>query len=123
MARTTQVTLNFISPIEKHKLEKPYRLYVGASDLSPEATLTNYGTKPVTGIHIEDVRGEENKYNIDTQGFQFVKHSQSFTDFGNAEDVDKSFIPQVEKVILDNIPYAERVVVFDWRVGTPSPFQ
>ncbi|KAK0721788.1 hypothetical protein B0T26DRAFT_644479, partial [Lasiosphaeria miniovina] len=72
-------------------------------------------------IPLHDLRNEEVSCTLDEHGFKFIRHGQTFEEFGNGELIEKEYIPQVENVILDNVPGAERVFVFDWRVRLPWP--
>lgn len=114
--KSVTVTLNFLKRLELYETEKPYRLYVGQPLDAPDAVITNVQTGPTPGIQLTDARGDEDKFLLDVHGFQFVKHDQSFSNFDDAQAVERDYLPAVERVISDNVGYADRVVVFDWRV-------
>ncbi|EEP78484.1 predicted protein [Uncinocarpus reesii 1704] len=113
---TITAQLNFLKPIDSYKTEKPYWLFIGKPETAPDVDLTNVVTETVTDIPVHDVRGHEEKYSLDEHGFQFIKHNQTFQAFEDEERIKTEFLPQVEKVIRENVPYVERVLVYDWRV-------
>ncbi|CAG7555136.1 unnamed protein product [Fusarium equiseti] len=112
--------LCFIKELDRYRHEKPYLLFVGKPASAENEQNTNVELETVTDIPIHDVRGSQHKYNIDDHGFQFVSHQQTFSDFENEDLIDQQYLPQVQKVISENIPYAKKVFVFDWRVSAKS---
>ncbi|KAK4445512.1 hypothetical protein QBC34DRAFT_306915 [Podospora aff. communis PSN243] len=115
MASQIPVSINFLKRLELYKTEKPFRIHVGQPAGLPEMRTTNIETEPKI-VMLTDVRGKEGDYNLDTHGFQFVTHHQEFSSFTEAQAVEKEYLPEVETVILDNVPGADRAVVFDWRI-------
>lgn len=58
-------------------------------------------------VHINDVRGEENKYNLDKNGFQFHNHKATEREFLDDDQIRGSYYPEVEqllKTMLVSIP-------------------
>ncbi|KAI1409003.1 hypothetical protein F5Y13DRAFT_182363 [Hypoxylon sp. FL1857] len=113
MSQSTFIQLRFLKPLEKYQHEKPYWLFVAKPN---EADMTNVALEAVPGIHVHDVRGEEENYKLDEHGFQFVSHGLDFEAFHDNQRIEREYLPQVEEMILKNIPYAEKVFVFNWRV-------
>lgn len=111
------VQLRFLEPLDKYQHEKPYRLFVGKPD---EADITNVSLETISNIPVHDVRGEEEKYELDEHGFQFVTYDPEFTAFHDEQQIEFQYLPQVKQMILEKVPYAEKVFVFDWRVWIPT---
>ncbi|KAI0149944.1 hypothetical protein F4776DRAFT_603916 [Hypoxylon sp. NC0597] len=113
MSQPALVQLRFLKPLEKYQNEKPYWLFVGKPD---GVDMTNVTLEAVSGIPIHDVRGEEQNYELDKHGFQFISHGLNFEAFHDDQRIEREYLPQVEEMILKNIPYAKKVFVFNWRL-------
>lgn len=64
---------------------------------------------PVT---IHDVSGEEDKYTLDTYGFQFVKHASKEKGFYDVEKIKEEYYPETEQLVKD-VTGATRTFVFN----------
>ncbi|KAL6715314.1 hypothetical protein ACLMJK_007579 [Lecanora helva] len=85
----------------------------------------NYGDVdlPVT---IHDIRGQESSYNIDQHAFATLSTGPSAEkDFASDESIKKNYYPEVEEILLKNVPGAKRVLLFDHTIrrttGTRNP--
>jgi hypothetical protein len=76
----------------------------------------NYTEHPST-VQISDIRGNESSFDLNTQGFTTASNIPSkVTDFSSDEQVTSIYYPEVEKLILENVPGANRVFLFDHTV-------
>ncbi|KAF4959029.1 hypothetical protein FGADI_1907 [Fusarium gaditjirri] len=116
MSGDTVAELSFIKDLDLYKQEKPYLLFVGKPANAENAKHTNIELETVPNIPVHDVRDRHHEYTVDEHGFQFVTHEQTFSDFDNENLINQHYLPEVEKVIYDNVPYAKKVFVFDWRI-------
>lgn len=66
-------------------------------------------TLPVT---IHDISGEEDKYTLDTYGFQFVKHESKEKGFHDVEKIKAEYYPETEQLVKD-VTGASRTFVFN----------
>jgi hypothetical protein len=64
---------------------------------------------PVT---VHDISGEEDKYPIDTYGFQFVKHESKEKGFHDAEKIKAEYYPETAQLVKD-VTGASRTYVFN----------
>jgi hypothetical protein len=97
---------------------KPYN-YVEAP---PEDTpRTNFG--PVLHeVLINDLRGQEANFTLDNNAFSVVSNVPSQEhDFTDDEKIKSVYYPEVEKLILSNVPGAHRVFLFDHTVRRSHP--
>jgi hypothetical protein len=95
----------------KRGTEKPAR-YV--SDPPPGVPRWN-GIDDPRQIRIEDARGREDEFTLDRNGFQLVKAASRVGDFYSAEEVERIYYPEVEKLLRDTLG-ASRVKIFDHTV-------
>ena len=81
----------------------------------------NFG-EDVCDVEINDIRGSESDFNLDTDAFQTVSNVPSAEkDFVDDEHIKQTYYPEVEKLLLENIPGAHKVVLFDHTIRRSSP--
>ena len=73
-------------------------------------------------VTVHDIRGRESEFDINVNGFGVVKGVQSEEkEFTDDESIKSKYYPEVEKVLLDNVPGAKRVFLFDHTVRRSDP--
>ena len=81
----------------------------------------NYGEE-VVEVQMNDIRGHESKFYLDKDAFQAVSGVPSEEkDFTNDEHIKATYYPEVEKLLLDNVPGAHKVTLFDHTIRRSSP--
>lgn len=71
---------------------------------------------------MNDIRGKESDYTLDVDAFQVVSDVPSAEkDFDDDEHIKQTYYPEVEKLLLDNVPGAHKVVLFDHTIRRSSP--
>jgi len=111
------ITLNYFQPPVDGSA--PYN-YV---EKQPEGVAQrNYEDFDVN-VPFTDIRGRESQYNLDTDAFQVFKNvpDSAEKDFDDDESVKKIYYPEIEKLVLDNVPGANRVVIFDHTIRRSNP--
>jgi len=63
-------------------------------------------------VVIHDISGEEDKYTLDSHGFQIVKHQSKEKDFLDDAKIKAEYYPEVEQLLKDATG-ATRVFIFD----------
>ena len=83
----------------------------------PEGQLKqNYGTTAIA-VTIHDIRGRESDFELDTSAFATVTTGPSTEkDFRDDESIKKNYYPEVEELLLKNVPGAKRIFLFDHTV-------
>lgn len=64
----------------------------------PETFDREFESHPVT---VKDVRGRENEYTLDSNGFQFYRHPSVEKDFVVDEDIKDQYYREVEQLLKD----------------------
>jgi hypothetical protein len=84
-----------------------------AVDIDPATGehLSNFVAEPKE-VNIENVRGKEDAYSLDTSGFQYFTHAFSHTKFTDEEEIKKEYYPESE-ALLKKLTGAGRIVIFD----------
>ncbi|KAH0294074.1 hypothetical protein KCU62_g735, partial [Aureobasidium sp. EXF-3399] len=73
----------------------------------------NYTEHP-SEVSISDMRGQEPSFELDTHGFTTASAIPSkVTDFSSEDQITSIYYPEVEALILNQVPGAERVFLFD----------
>lgn len=74
-------------------------------------------------VQISDIRGFESNFNLDVNAFKAVSSvpSSSEIDFDSDDSVKQKYYPEVESLLLKNLPGASRVHIFDYTIRRSSP--
>lgn len=78
-------------------------------------TVTNERPIVAQEVAVRDITGEEDRYTLDSHGFQLIPHDTEFSDFRNLEALRSDYFPEVERLV-QKVTGASRVVVFDHKV-------
>lgn len=95
----------------------------------------NYVEKPPEGqpqrnyteddhtVTVHDIRGHESEYDFNVNGFGVIQNvpASAEKDFTDDESIKAHYYPEVEKLLLDNVPGANRIFFFDHTVRRSSP--
>jgi hypothetical protein len=101
--------LNFYSPPEDGSA--PYNL---AGDVPAGLKPNNFGTDP-HDVLIHDARGRESDFTLDKDAFQILLNQppSAETSFTDDASIEKNYYPEVERLLLDTVPGANKVIIFD----------
>ncbi|KAE8139126.1 hypothetical protein BDV38DRAFT_242808 [Aspergillus pseudotamarii] len=75
-------------------------------------------------VHITDIRGQEDQFTLDRDAFQVLQDIPSQTTYEtfNSEDAIKQlYYPEVEKLLLDKVPGAHKIIIFDHTIRRADP--
>ena len=90
---------------------KPVNETMGAGDMGRKRT----GKRESHDVTIHDGRARRDEFEIDTQGFVFVDHETSMTNFYDPDEIKSIYYAEVEKLVKERTG-ASRVLVFDHTV-------
>ncbi|OQO10124.1 hypothetical protein B0A48_04481 [Cryoendolithus antarcticus] len=113
----TEAELIFYAPPSDGS--KPYNYVEPQPEGSPQR---NYGENHQQ-IKIHDLRGHEAEHGINTSGFGVVSGvpESAEKEFLDDESIKSKYYPEVEKLLLENVPGAERIFFFDHTVRRSQP--
>jgi len=81
----------------------------------------NFGEE-VVEVELQDVRGRESEFSLDKDAFQAIKGIPSQEkDFTDDEHIKNTYYPEIEKLILEQVPGAHKVTVFDHTIRRSNP--
>lgn len=108
--------LNFFNPPEDGSA--PFNYVEQPPEGQPQRNFSDIEV-PVT---IDDIRGQEHIFTLDQNAFEALKDiSSAEHDFDDDAHIKKAYYPEVEKLILDNVPGANRVLLFDHTIRRANP--
>ena len=105
MSTTAQLTY-IIPPTDG---SRPYTTL--DDDHSSGKKLQNWAEN-IRDVEIEDARGNEHKYTLDTTGFQFHCHPAKHTRFLDDEEIKAEYYPECVELLKEHTG-ATKVLVFD----------
>lgn len=72
-------------------------------------------------VTLEDLRGQEQKFDLDHNAFDTYQNIKSAeADFTDDEHIRAVYYPEVEKLLLDNVPGARKIILFDHTIRRPT---
>jgi len=81
----------------------------------------NFGVNEVE-LQVNDIRGMEKNYNLDKDAFEIIQGvSSEEKDFTDDEHIKLVYYPEVEKLLLNNVPGAHKVTIFDHTIRRSNP--
>lgn len=107
--------LNFLQWQELYEREKPYEI-VTKSEQGPDGRRTNLGFGTNEKQTIPDVRGIEDQFSLDRQGFTYKSMNSGFSEFESKKRILQEYLPWAASILKREAGDAERVFVFDRRV-------
>lgn len=112
----TRSTLTFYEPPADGS--KPWNYVEQPPEGSPQR---NFGAEEHE-VDLNDIRGRESEFDMNVNGFGTVSGVESQEkDFTDEERIQSIYYPEVEKLLLDNVPGAKRVFIFDHTIRRSSP--
>lgn len=109
-------TLNFF--LDPEDGSKPHNYVEKPPEGQPQR---NYGTNEVE-ITVQDIRGRESDFSLDKDAFQAIQEIPSEEkDFTDDEHIRAVYYPEVTKLLLENVPGAHKVTIFDHTIRRSDP--
>ena len=109
--------LNFYQPPEDGS--KPFNYVEAPPEGQPQR---NFGDTDIP-ITIDDIRGKESSFTLDNNAFTALTNipPSSEKSFSDDESVKQNYYPEVEKLLLENVPGAKRILLFDHTIRKANP--
>lgn len=81
----------------------------------------NFGQNEIE-VELQDIRDRESDFWLDKDAFQAIKGIPSEEkDFTDDEHIKSTYYPEVEKLLLDHVPGAHKVTLFDHTIRRSNP--
>lgn len=113
----TIVTLNYFRPPENG--DKPHNYVEKQPEGKPQR---NFGDFDVD-VPIVDIRGRESEYTLDKDAFKVVSGvpDSAERDFVDDDSIKANYYPEVEKLLLENVPGSNKIFIFDHTIRRSNP--
>ncbi|KAF1970079.1 hypothetical protein BU23DRAFT_557238 [Bimuria novae-zelandiae CBS 107.79] len=73
-------------------------------------------------VVLDDLRGQEHKFSLDNNAFETIQNVPSEEyEFKDDEQIKRVYYPEVEKLLLETVPGANRVLLFDHTIRRSHP--
>ncbi|KAH8746035.1 methyltransferase CmcJ [Hyaloscypha finlandica] len=114
------VTLKFLDWQELYETEKPFQIFINIPDEPEDKRTSNLVFEDVE-VAVHDVRGREKDFDLDANGFRFLKHSSILDDFHSKALIEDIYLPEVEALLRKEVEDVDKVFFFDWRLRNTLP--
>ncbi len=111
-----QASIVYLQWQELYESEKPFQVFANVPQGSSER-LTNLAFAPSPPLTIRDLRGQEDAFTLDANGFQVVWDQMPPFDFTTKESVDSTVVPHLEDLVRKHVKGADFVRCFDYGVS------
>lgn len=106
----------YLERLDLYHVEKPYMITFDASGFGGAKTNHKYSLHEVP---MTDVRGMEDQFTLDKQGFQFLnwKTSLNLQDFSDEQKIRSQYYPEIVQQLKEVFPEAVHIHVMTHLVG------
>jgi hypothetical protein len=118
----TEASFEFIQWRASYEKQKPYEVFLPLASFDENTTKvprSNLAFEP-RAVRVQDVRGQQEHFDLDTHGFQFVRHTTTVGHLKDRTAVNEQYIPEMESFLrlhLQQEGKEARTFCFDLRVG------
>ncbi|KAK4222456.1 putative 7 alpha-cephem-methoxylase [Podospora fimiseda] len=99
-------------------LEKPYEII---SQAPAGITQSNFSLALGAEETIHDLRGQEKDFNLDTHGFQILRHLLVNNIKSEESWIEQEYLPSVDKLLKETLGDGAETFMFDWRLRSSDP--
>jgi len=117
---SVDATLSFYEPPKDGS--KPFNYAGSWANNPPNGIARNFDAEDHT-VTISDLRGQESKFTLDANAFAAfsdVPSDMKYKDWEDDTTIEKTYYPEVEKLLLDRLPGANRIFLFDHTIRRPN---
>lgn len=72
-------------------------------------------------VEIQDIRGREHLFTLDHNAFEALSNVPSGEENFRDDSIKRVYYPEVERLLLENVPGANRIVLFDYTIRRADP--
>jgi hypothetical protein len=99
--------------------EKPFQVFANVPHDSTER-LTNLVFAPSPPLRIHDLRGRENDFSLDRNGFAVIRDQMPAFDISTKETMEGNAIPYFEHLVKKHVSGVDFVRCFDYGVSASN---
>ncbi|KAF6229943.1 hypothetical protein HO133_004280 [Letharia lupina] len=115
--------LHFLKWQDLYKREKPFQIYIDVPKDAADQRQHNLVFEEGEVTVIKNVRGHEDDYSLDKNGFCYLRHGTALeaSRFYDRDAVEETYLPECEELLKSSIEGVDQVCIFDWRVRHHHP--
>jgi len=101
---------------------KPFNYAGPWADNPPNGIPRNFGVDEHK-VTINDIRGQESAFTMDNNAFAAlpsISSQMAYKDWDNEDKITNVYYPEVEKLLLERVPGASRIFLFDHTIRRPN---
>ncbi|EME89348.1 uncharacterized protein MYCFIDRAFT_6630, partial [Pseudocercospora fijiensis CIRAD86] len=111
--RDIKVKLQYLKDDPIYAKEKPLQITPNFADKDNKTNVT-LAPGPFETIH--DVRGRQEKFSLDGNGFLYVKAPTSFTNWSSQAAIGKDYLPELEVLLRREVEGCDEIMFYDARI-------
>ncbi|KAI0101704.1 methyltransferase CmcJ [Nemania sp. FL0031] len=122
---TVKATVNYIKELPIYNEEKPFQILMPIPPDAEDQRTSNIEFEKKEQI-FNDIRGQEDQFGLDDDGFQIVHSPTALHPFDatNQDFIKTRYLPEVDEILRRHVPGGfDRVLFFDWRVRDAAILQ
>ncbi|KAI7478522.1 hypothetical protein KC351_g8133 [Hortaea werneckii] len=111
--RDVTVSLQYLKDLPLYKTAKPLQITPNFQDTEGR---TNVVLEAGPKETIRDIRSIDRPFNLDKNGFKFVRAGTSFTNWSSQPDIAKHYLQEMETLLLREMEEVDEVQFYDARI-------
>ncbi|KAI7086985.1 hypothetical protein KC356_g4530 [Hortaea werneckii] len=111
--RDVTVRLQYLKDLPLYKTVKPLQITPNFQDTEGR---TNVVLEAGPEETIRDIRCIDRPFDLDKNGFKFVKAGTSFTNWSSQPDIAKHYLQEMETLLLREVEEVDEVLFYDARI-------
>lgn len=112
--RNERVKLTYLKWQKLYETEKPYQVFLNLKAGIPS---TNLVFENDEYQEIFDVRGQQDRFNLDKNGFEYINHESKVKTFDNQDEIENVYLPETEEILRKHVKNVDSLLMFDYRVS------
>lgn len=127
---TREASFEFLQWQKSYEQQKPYEVFLPLSSFSKNSKIPRSNLIFERRIiPVQDIRGQQDMFNLDTHGFQVVKSPTTVKNLKDRNTVIEQYVPEMEGFLQRNLDDGDKQVrtycfdlrVSEIRIDTPHP--
>ncbi|KAK4968675.1 hypothetical protein LTR66_011816 [Elasticomyces elasticus] len=116
--KDVDVKLQYLASDPLYKKVKPLQVVPGYLDCDGKS---NVYLQPGETETIHDIRGKEDEFSLDKNGFRYVKSKTNFEEWNSQPKIGEVYLPEMEDLLRDQLEGCDEIMFFDARLRQSGP--
>ncbi|KAK5006470.1 hypothetical protein LTR28_006458, partial [Elasticomyces elasticus] len=116
--KDVNVKLQYLASDPLYKKVKPLQVVPGYLDCDGKS---NVYLQPGETETIHDIRGKENEFSLDKNGFRYVKSKTNFEEWNSQPKIGEVYLQEMEDLLRNQLEGCDEIMFFDARLRQSGP--